>query len=404
LDYYREQVQAFYDVLESTLKACNADESCFKDMGGDAVAAYDKLASAVSKQPWKFKFPLVSGKTQERALTLADLESAASGYLYSETPRMIFLRALAAANTHNDLIPMARVLYDSLYMDPETLQAVPDPTYSDAVYYGVECNDYYYPGESAQAAAEIYLRAGDEVDKNLPHFASLFYGDIPCPFWPLRTKNADRPAPLVADGIPTLVLGATADVATPVNQGKQVFSRLADGYLVTVQGGAHVVYGRGDACVDDIVTAFLVKDQPPAQRETVCQGVMYDPYVSNAATDAKVYANPLDALEAVDNEINYLPQYYDWDWKTPTSIGCSYGGVLSFEASDSGANFKLQNCTFSKGFILSGTGTYDNESQAFTLEVTVSGLAKGNLSYIHNADGSIRVTGDYAGKPVELKK
>ncbi len=403
-DYYREQAQAFYDTMESTLEACNADEVCAVDMGGDAIAAYDKLAAKVAEKPVKFKFPLPSGEMVEREFSLADLETAVTGYIYSEMPRTIMLRALAAAATQNDLAPMARVLYDSLYMDPTTLEAIPDPTYSDAVYYGVECNDYYYPGDTPDAAGEAYIQAGNEIEDTIPHFSSLYYGDIACPYWPVRTTNPDRPQPLTAEGIPSLVLGATADPATPVNQGKQVFSRLADAYLVTVQGGAHVVFGRGDACIDDLVTDFLVNDTRPAEREAVCEGVMYDPYVPIPSVDAKDYDNPLDALLAVDNEINYLPEYYDWDWETRTSVGCSYGGVLSFEVSDTGVDFSYESCAFSKGFILNGTGAYVDESGDFTMEVAVSGIAEGNLVYTHFADGGINVTGEYDGETIDLSQ
>ncbi|NMC12339.1 MAG: alpha/beta hydrolase, partial [Chloroflexi bacterium] len=213
-DYYREQAQAFYDTMMSTLEACNADEICAADIGRDAVEAYNQLSAKVAKSPVKFKFPLPSGETVEREMSLADLETAVTGYLYSEMPRTILLRALAAATTQNDLAPMARMLYDSLYMDPTTLEAIPDPSYSDAVYYGVECNDYYYPGDTPEEAGKAYIQSGDEIDKTLPHFSSLYYGDIPCPFWPVRTTNPDRPKPLIAKGIPTLVLGATADPAT----------------------------------------------------------------------------------------------------------------------------------------------------------------------------------------------
>ena len=131
---------------------------------------------------------------------------------------------------------------------------------------------------------------------------------------------------------------------------------------------------------------------------------MADPYVPIAVQDARVYASPLEALEAVDNEINFLPEYYDWDWETPTSVGCSLGGILSFEVSSIGANFNLQDCAFSKGFVINGTGAYDSQSQLFTLDVKVSGLSEGALKYTHQADGSLSVTGEYAGKPVEENK
>jgi len=403
-DYYREQAQAFYNTMMSTLEACNDDEICAKDLGGDAVAAYDHLSASVVGKALKFKFPLPSGETIEREMTLADLETAVTGYLYSEMPRTIMLRALAAATTQNDLAPMARILYDSLYMDPTTLEAIPDPSYSDAVYYGVECIDYYYPGDTPEEAGKAYIEAGNKIDETLPHFSSLYYGDIPCPFWPVRSTNPDRPEPLTAEGIPTLVLGATVDPATPYNQGVQVYKRLADGYLVTMQGGAHIIFGRGDACVDDLVTDFLVNGTVPSGRETVCEGVIYDPYVPIPKMDAKDYENPLEALIDVDNEINYLPEYYDWDWETPQSVGCTHGGTLSFEASDTGADFGFNQCAFSKGFILDGTGAYDDDSGDFTLDVAVSGIADGSLKYTHIYEGGFSATGEYNGETIDLSQ
>src|SRR6185436_2483819 len=98
---------------------------------------------------------------------LADLEVAASGYLYSEATRLLLQRALAAA-AQDDLVPLARLLYDSLSLDPETLAAIPDPTYSDAIYYAVECQDYEYNSGSPTQSAESYIRAGDAIDASIP--------------------------------------------------------------------------------------------------------------------------------------------------------------------------------------------------------------------------------------------
>lgn len=403
-DYYTEQAKAFYDTLMDTLEACNEDELCAADMDGDAIVAYEKLTARVAEGPVKFNFPLPTGEVEEREFTLADLETAVSGYLYSEAPRTIMLRALASATTQDDLTPMARVLYDSLYIDPLTMEAIPDPSYSDAVYYGVECNDYYYPGETAEEAGEAYIQAGNELEETLPYFQSLYFGDIPCPYWPVRTTNPDRPDAFSAEGITTLVLGATADPATPYNQGVQVYERLADGYLVTMQGGAHIIFGRGDACVDDLVTDFLVNGTVPAERETVCEGVMYDPYMPIPLMDAKDYADPLEAMTSMDNNINYLPEYYDWDWETPTSIGCNYGGVLSFEISDEGVAFTFDGCTFSKGFTMDGTGAYVDETGDFTMEITVSGDKEGTLVYTHLYEGGVTLTGEYGGEIINLSQ
>ena len=216
---------------------------------------------------------------------------------------------------------------------------------------------------------EAYLREGDSLDSNLPNFGSGFYQDLPCVFWPRGDSASEAPAPLVADGIPTLVLGATADPATPTSNGQSVFSNLADGYLVTETGGPHVIFGWGVSCVDELVTAFLVDDRVPAQRETTCDGDVISEFVPLAPLDAAGFANPLEALSSVDDEIFYLPEYYYWDLTTPTAVGCPFGGSLSFASSDAGEDLKFTNCAFSNGFVMNGRGVYDYNAGLFVLAV-----------------------------------
>ncbi|MBK9210928.1 MAG: alpha/beta hydrolase [Anaerolineales bacterium] len=224
--------------------------------GGDAITAYDTLAEQLKQAPTLFDFPLPSGELTRRTFTFSDLETVAAGSLYAETQRMLFLRALASYSQNKNLVPLARLLYSSLALDPETLQAIPDPTYSDAVFYSIECQDYSYFSGTPEERAEAYLRAGDEVDAGNLHLSSVFYGDMPCAFWPYASENKLRPQALRAENFPTLVLGAIADPATPVSNGQNVFNRLSDGYLVTQDGGPHIIFGRGVSCVDDLVTDF----------------------------------------------------------------------------------------------------------------------------------------------------
>ena len=395
LEYFEEQATAFSEVLGMTLGACAEDEVCAEDLGGDPAAAYDRLAARLATGPLTFDFPLPSGGMAQRSISLADLETAAAGYVYSETARMIFLRALAAADTRDDLVPLARVLYDSLYLYPETLEPVSDPTYSDAVYYAVECNDYDY------GSAEEFFRAGDPVEAALPRLASIFYGDLPCAYWPADGFAPGRPAPLMAEGIPTLVMVGTADPATPIGNAHRIVEHLADGYLVVEEGGPHVIFGWGNACVDDLVTAYLVDDELPA-RQTNCEGVVIDPYLPLAPEEAAAFADPLEAMLSVDDEIYYLPEYYYWDLETPSGIGCPYGGRLAFEPSDVGEQFTFEGCAFSRGFVMTGTGEYDYDEESFSLQVLVAGLASGELLYVREADGSLQVTGEYGGVAVDL--
>ena len=396
LEYFEEQAAAFTRVLGMTLEACAEDEACAEEFGGPPAAAYDRLAARSAEGPLTFEFPLPSGGLAERSISFADLETAAAGYVYSETARMIFLRALAAAEIRNDLVPLARVLYDSLYLYPETLEPVPDPTFSDAVYYAVECNDYDY------GPVEEYLRAGDPVEASLTRLASIFYGDLPCAFWPEDGFRPGRPAPLGAQGIPTLVMVGTADPATPIGNALRIVERLADGYLVVEQGGPHVIFGWGNACVDDLVTAFLADDRPPRQRETNCEGVVIDPYLPLAPLEASEFADVLEAMVSVDDEMYYLPEYYYWDVETPTSVGCPLGGTLAFEPSDVGEHFTLAGCAFTRGFVMNGSGEYNYDEERFSLEVSVTGLANGELEYVREGDGSTRVTGEYGGESLDL--
>jgi len=404
-DFYEQQARAFSDTLELTLQACNADDICAESMGGgDAGNAYIKLAERLKQAPIEFTFPLPLGGAAKRTFSFSDLETSASSYMYSASERMIFLRALAAYSRNEDLAPMARVLYNSLALDPETLDAIPDPTWSDAVFYGVECQDYGYLNGTPEERANAYLRAGDKLDASIPYFSSIFYGDMPCMFWPNGRAVEARPAPLTADGIPTLVLGAMADPATPVTNGWAVFNRLAEGYLVTQNGGPHVIYGRGVACIDDLVTKFLADDQMPAQRETTCAGTVINEFVALAPLDAHEFASPLEALKSVDDEIYYLPEYYYWDGITSTSVGCPFGGTMSFEATDTGDALTLTECSFSKGFSLTGSGINNYDDGSFALEVDVAGLNSGTLTYTRDGDGQLHVTGNFGGKDVDLSE
>lgn len=310
--------------------------------GGDAIAAYNKLAQRLKQSAIEFNFPLPSGGISKRVFTFSDLETSASGNMYSETLRMIFLRALAVYSRNEDIVPMARILYNALALDPETLQAIVDDCPSDAVFFGVECQDYAYFSGTPEERGAAFMQAGNEVEQSLPNFSSIFYGDVPCLFWPGAITNNSRPAPLTADGVPTLVLGALADPATPVSNGINVFLHLADGYLITTQGGSHITYGVGSACVDEIVTEFfMIRMQRPSERETTCDGVVADEFIPLLPLDVKDFANLLEAMSMLEDEIYYLPEYYYWDYVTPTSVGCPFGGVLSFEAMESNVSFSL---------------------------------------------------------------
>jgi pimeloyl-ACP methyl ester carboxylesterase len=400
IEYFEERARVSYEVLVATLEAGNRDEDCAADMGEDALAVYARLAGRLKEEPIAFNFPLPHGASDTRHFTFNDLETVAGNSLYGEDSRMLFLRALAYYSRDNDLVMLARHLYSALSVDPVTLEATYDPSYSDAIYYSVQAQDYSYFEGTPTERADAYLQAGIPVEAELPYMASWFYGDLPVVFWPGALETDVRPAPLAAENIPTFVLGSTADPATPYSNALSVFQNLSDGYLITQEGGPHVIFGRGNSCIDDLVTAFLVDDVMPETRQIICQGSIIEDFIPLAPRHASAFDSILETLVSADDEIYYLPEYYYWDFVTPVSSGCSYGGTLTFAPSDQGETFILDECSFSEGLVMTGVGDYDYDTGIFTLEVEVNGVFEGMLIFKREAIGRITVTGTINGKPV----
>jgi pimeloyl-ACP methyl ester carboxylesterase len=404
-EYYIQQAQAFNDTLVATLAACNDDPACAEQMNGDAIAAYDKLAARLSKGPISFRFPLANGRFQKRNFTLSDLEYVAASQLYGESDRMMFTRALAAYANNGEIVTMARLLYIDLVVDPQTLEIIPDDSWSDAIFYGVECQDYGYPGTTPNERAELYLDAVDPFETSIPRLASIIYGDLPCTYWPSASSDLTRPEYLFAEGVPTLVLGATADPATPVNHGINVYQHLADGYLITTEGGPHVTFGYGNACPDALVTDFLVNDIVPAERETVCEGSVADPYVPVAPPTTKSFSDPIEALSSIETEIYYLPEFFYWDGFSPTAVGCTYGGTFDFDMDNASTKyrFNFDQCEFFANFRMTGWGRYHIELDRFVLNIQTTGRWTCNVEYVRRGE-RVTVTGKCNGKPVHADR
>lgn len=406
VDYAAESALAFEDTLAQTLAACAGDVLCADDMAGDPNAAYDRLLAALARGPVVFQFPLSTGDMAERTLSHLDINTAVASYLSAPDARLLALRAIAAG-AQGDFVPLARLLYSALGLHPDTLAPVPNPDYSDAAYYAVTCLDYAdaeADSHSPAARAAAWLTAGQDVIARAPRLGAMFYGDLPCAFWPAVGRRDPRPAPFIAPGIPTLVLAATADPLTPFANGERVFRRLEDGYFVATRGGAHVMFGRGNRCVDNAVARFLVEGIPPAQRETICADAWLDNYVPIAPADVTGFSDLLEAIRSLNNEIEHLPDYFYWDGAGKVVVGCARGGWVSFEMRGEQVVFALEACSFSRGLAFTGAGEYDLNADQFSLEGRVDGAAAGALAYVRSGDGRARVTGTYAGRAVDVAR
>lgn len=400
------QEKEFDEVLVAVLKACDADEACAAELGGDALAVYDSLATKISENPITYDYPLPSGEKAKKTFTFNQLEFTAAYQMYSIGGRMLFLRALAAAN-NGDIVPMARLLHQQATLDPTTGEYLGDSSFSDTMFFSVNCtDDSYYTGTPEERTAQV-METGQASNGTVPRLDGSVYTGLYCAFWPSSPQEVVEREPLVAPGVPTFVLNATLDPATPFEQGKTVFEQLDNGYHLYVDGGRHSVYGFGDPCPDDYITDFMVDGTLPSEREIICE---WDPAVIRAyeplmLKNASEYADPLEIFSAIDAELAIQPEYYYGYFIEDVAFGCPFGGSFTYGPSDAGESYSFTECEFTEGFAITGTGTFNYETSIFTLETQVSGSKTGTLTYTHNYnDGSVSVTGEYGGETIDLSQ
>ncbi|MCC6500926.1 MAG: alpha/beta fold hydrolase [Anaerolineales bacterium] len=400
------QEKAFDETLVATLKACDADDACAAELGGDALAVYDALAAQIADKPIAYEFPLPSGEKVKRTFTFTELEFTAAYQMYSLGGRALFLRALASAK-NGDIVPMARLLYQQASLDPVTGEYLGDATFSDTMFFSVNCtDDSYFSGTPEEKIAET-IAAGQASNGTVPRLDGSIYTGLYCAYWPSAPQEAVQRQPLTAPGVPTFVLNATLDPATPFAQGKAVFERLENGYHLYVEGGRHSIYGFGQPCPDDYITDFMVNGTLPSQREIVCQ---WEPSIVNAyaphmPAKASEFDNPLDLFADIETELSLQPEYYYGSFTEDVSFACPFGGAFTFGPGEVGEAYRFTDCEFTQGFAISGVGSFNYDTSVLTFEAQVGGDKTGTLTYTSNySDGSITVTGEYGGETIDLSQ
>jgi hypothetical protein len=180
---------------------------------------------------------------------------------------------------------------------------------------------------------------------------SYFAERLVCALWPTR-GGVERPAPYAGGAWPTIILNADADPITPVSMARAVFDAAANASLVVMEGGPHVIWGRGLACPDEIMVAFLIDGVAPAAQVQHCEQPFLDRYVSIGPPD------PADALafaRAVAAEMGTYPELAYWDYAADLVLGCNHGGSIAATGGDEVAVFTFDGCSFWPGLPVSGS-------------------------------------------------
>ena len=395
LTFARETAASYDAALVAALAGCDADPVCAADAPGTSLAGYDQLAAELRRAPRSFRYPRGDGRTERRRLTAGELSATASGAVSDPTGREELQRALNAAQT-GDEVPLERLAAAVQGVDPDTGAGVPDPTFSEAALLAVRCADHprLPSGGTARAQLDAWLAAARADDADDRRTSSGFYSDLDCTFWPGST-TPEPPAVLPPDPpFPVLALTADVDPNTPTQQADRVVQRSAGRTRLLVRtGGAHVVYGRGEPCVDDAVTALVTTGTLPAAPTTTCPGPVADPYSPVPPTTAAGWRTGDQAAEIVTGAVLDDPAYVAWSGERPLTLGCAHGGTVRYRVDAAGAvQVQLRHCAWTAGVPVDGTVRVpDGGSGLATLDVT---LPFGSLTGPRGA-----VSGELRGVP-----
>lgn len=376
-DYYVSYAGAAERILERVFAACDSAPDCAADLPGGAAAAHDRLAAALGKAPMVVTLPLGDGSTAARELTGAMLETNAFYALYSPEGRAAYLRALSAADA-GDGVPMLRLALANLSLDPATGEGIPDPTWFGAAYYGVTCKDY------AEGTGDPAVDGPAVMDDAAAHAATgvrmprIFFAErLVCALWPSRGVVA-RPEPYAGGDWPTVVLNADMDPITPAAMAYAVADAAANSHLVVMQGGPHVIWGRGLACPDATMTALLTEGVLPPAKVMLCE----QDFVTAHVPRLPALDGPLEAARAVADEIFQYPELAGWDGWEDLSFGCNHGGRFRILAHESASPLAFDGCALWPDVVVDGTGFWTlagTVEDGVALDITVSGRVEGRL-------------------------
>jgi pimeloyl-ACP methyl ester carboxylesterase len=401
--YYSNDVTSVEKLLTRMMKACDSEARCSRDMGAPAEKVYDQLAAKLDAAPVNVDFPLAAGGFAKRPMTATLLETDAFYALYGPDSRMSFLRALAAA-AHDQWLPLLRLGYQNIGADPQTLGPDGDRTWYGAAYYAITCPDYDDAGHDPAARTQDILKQANELAPQAPRAIRDFYAErLVCAFWPTKGVAA-RPAPFAGGNYPTLVLNSDSDPATPIANGYAVFDHARNAYMVTMEGGPHVIWGRDLACPDKIVSGLMLDGRKPERREQICRQDFVDAYVPLTAVDRGTGAFQLG--RAIETELDQSPELSSWDGNDPLAVGCDFGGTVTATAAEAGTEYAFKDCAWWPGLKLNGDGVSidaddGSKPDGLTLTLNLGGDHGGAIVYRHDTTtDAMSVSGTFDGKLV----
>jgi hypothetical protein len=243
------RAEAAEAALDTYLARCAGDPGCAFHSGGEPAAALDDLLAALAAAP-------LAGPSGRQPITAGVAAAAIGEAMYAEAYWDQLSGALDAARRGDD--GGLRALWDA------HLQRQADGTWTNATEARVviRCMDRPARPSAAEVTAAV-ARARAAA----PRLGVTVGSELVCGSFPAATDP--RPPITAAGAGPIVVVGTTGDAVTPLAGSRAMVAALEDGRLVVVTADQHTGYGA-NACVDDVVRAYLVDRRAPAD-ETACE-------------------------------------------------------------------------------------------------------------------------------------
>jgi pimeloyl-ACP methyl ester carboxylesterase len=240
------QAAGFQHAFDAFAADCARRGRC--PLGTDRAAANARFQALVR--------PLIdrpARAAESRRLSYPDAIAAVIQALYVESLWPVLTRGLAglAGGDGTVLLTLADLYY----------QRAPDGHYGDLIeaFITISCVDDQRITDRGVATelARRTVAAAPFRDSGRGPVGAL----EPCAFWPVPPTREPH-LPTAPELPPTVVISTTGDPATPYAAGVEL-ARALGAELVTVEGNRHTAALQGNACVDDLVTRYLVELDAP---------------------------------------------------------------------------------------------------------------------------------------------
>jgi pimeloyl-ACP methyl ester carboxylesterase len=249
-------VTGFETALEEFLADCAANTDCDFRSGGDPRAALLELRD-------RFEQGLTLPADDGRRVGISELYTALLAALYSRDDWPVLAYTLATAEQGDGTY--LRIITD-LYTGRQD-----DGTYNN--YHEalgvISCDDR----RDAKPSFEEYKATYERLSAAYPFFGRVLAGQpTGCdPRLPAPAPGEELGDVRTTEMTPALIVGTTRDPATPYVGARELKRRLRGSRLLTFDSTEHGSYGRGIACIDDAVNAYLLELTFPA-RGARCEG------------------------------------------------------------------------------------------------------------------------------------